>query len=299
MSDIQGANRMKKRKFLLIILITVVSIFSTVPALAGGWATISVDDLPGRISAGEEVKIGFMVRQHGITPMSDLKPILSFSRLDAKDRFVVNAFPQGKVGHYVASVTIPAAGLWSWSIQAFTMDQPMPALTVTEASAAQPAASEPLPAVWTLAGLSGLVCLAGSGWAFLRKRPRLSVALAVIGLAIAGAGLVFGTGQAAQPPSTSSAEESNSYVLAETGQRLFVSKGCVSCHVNGRIEQVYSPFTTAIGPDLTNFSAASEYLQMWLADPVAVKPATKMPDLDLNPAEIEALIAFINSDTEK
>jgi cytochrome c2 len=48
-------------------------------------------------------------------------------------------------------------------------------------------------------------------------------------------------------------------------------------------------------PNLSNFSASPEILFIRLKDPAAAKSDTKMPDLGLKEAEIEALIAFINS----
>jgi cytochrome c2 len=299
---------MKKQLFLSVILVTLLVALSTVPALAGGWATITVDALPARISAGETLTIGFMVRQHGYRPMEDLQPTLTFSGAGEKDNFAVEAYADGEVGHYAASVTFPNAGTWNWAIQAFTMDQPMPSLTVGEASAVQSAPGRPIPVGWVLAGAGGLTCLAGSGWAFSRKRPRLGLALAILGLAIAGAGFVFSPGQSAQSASANAAEagnyspnseEANNDSPAETGRALFVSKGCVTCHLNRHIEAAYFVFSTEIGPDLTNFTAAPEYLRMWLSDPAAVKPDTKMPDLGLNEAEIEALIAFLNVEAKK
>jgi cytochrome c1 len=46
---------------------------------------------------------------------------------------------------------------------------------------------------------------------------------------------------------------------------------------------------------LSNFSASPEALRLRLKDPASVKSDTWMPNLNLSDAEIEALIAFINS----
>ena len=48
----------------------------------------------------------------------------------------VEASDEGKVGHYVATLTLPQSGEWEWSIEAFGGTQPMPALTVVDASVA-------------------------------------------------------------------------------------------------------------------------------------------------------------------
>ena len=48
-----------------------------VPVLAfrfGGWAVVTVDDLPEYLVAGKPVTLSFVVRQHGVTPLDGLKP---------------------------------------------------------------------------------------------------------------------------------------------------------------------------------------------------------------------------------
>ena len=289
---------MKKRHIYLMILVTLLAAFIAIPARAGGWAVITVDALPARIAASETLTIGFTVRQHGIKPLSGLQPVLFFYGAGEKENFTVEAHADGEVGHYTALVTFPNSGMWDWSIQAFNMDQPMPPLAVNEASVAQPAQEPPAPASWALAGIGGLAGIAGSGWAFFLKRPRLALAFAILGLVIAGAGFAFRPVQAA-PPVSASADEASNPSPAETGQALFVTKGCVTCHINYRINAAYYVFSTEIGPNLTSYTASAEYLRIWLNDPVAVKPDTKMPDLDLNEAEIEALIAFLNGEAKK
>ncbi len=81
----------------------------------------------------------------------------------------------------------------------------------------------------------------------------------------------------------------------ELGHRLFIAKGCVICHYHGDTYKDRE-FGVDIGPNLTDFTASPEYLRIWLNDPASVKPQTMMPTLKLSDAEIEALIAFINSD---
>lgn len=82
----------------------------------------------------------------------------------------------------------------------------------------------------------------------------------------------------------------------QRGKQLFAAKGCVLCHAHA---QVSGSGTYNVGPDLTERRLAKDYLEKFLANP-AIKPATpgkpRMPDLDLKPAEIGALAAFVNGD---
>jgi cytochrome c2 len=81
----------------------------------------------------------------------------------------------------------------------------------------------------------------------------------------------------------------------EIGRDLFIAKGCLTCHVNDRIEPRYISFSSQIGPNLTEYPTTAEYLRVWLKDPTSLKPATQMPNLELAEDEIEALIAFLIS----
>ena len=37
--------------------------------LAGGWAVVTVEQLPDYVEAGKPLTLTFMVRQHGVTPL--------------------------------------------------------------------------------------------------------------------------------------------------------------------------------------------------------------------------------------
>ena len=81
----------------------------------------------------------------------------------------------------------------------------------------------------------------------------------------------------------------------QRGQRLFVAKGCVSCHTAKSIE----PIETHVGRiDIANRQLTAEYLQQFLKDPSIKKTWTdnwKMPNLNLKPAEITSLVAFLRA----
>jgi hypothetical protein len=82
----------------------------------------------------------------------------------------------------------------------------------------------------------------------------------------------------------------------ERGRRLFVAKGCVTCHT-------HTDSKAEIGdgaPDLTGKKFAATYLAEFLANP-KIKPPAKpdawqMPNMELKQSEIAPLVAFINSD---
>ena len=79
----------------LALLLALVFAF---PAFGGGWAVITLDELPTNVTAGEPLTIGFTVLQHGKTPMSGLDPTIT-ANLEKEQEFVVPAEPEGEPGH--------------------------------------------------------------------------------------------------------------------------------------------------------------------------------------------------------
>src|SRR5256886_10851814 len=78
----------------------------------------------------------------------------------------------------------------------------------------------------------------------------------------------------------------------ERGRRLFVAKGCVTCHVH---REVAGSGVGAVGPSLTHHPLPMDYLKQFLANP-AIAPQSgtvRMPDLRLAPQEIAALAALL------
>ncbi|RPI90695.1 MAG: hypothetical protein EHM40_17685, partial [Chloroflexi bacterium] len=68
------------------------SLVFAIPAFAGGWAVITLDELPGAVVAGEPLTVGFTVLQHGITPMSGIDATI-VATSSKKERLVVLAEP--------------------------------------------------------------------------------------------------------------------------------------------------------------------------------------------------------------
>lgn len=192
------------------------------PALmghAGGWAVITVDDLPDYVEAGKAVGLSFMVRQHGQTPLRDIQPKIEAvaGRLTARGAVT----PDDKPGHYTASLTLPSAGDWSITIRS------------------------------------------GFGNSDITLRPLAAVEQ---GKSLTG-----------------------SVTDIERGHRLFVAKGCVTCH-----QQI------EVGPRLEGKRFDVTYISGFLAKPPTTpsKGTSPMPNLGLQQREIASLVAYLNSDRQ-
>ena len=296
---------MHKRTQISLGVALLLTIAFTIPVFAGGWAVITLDDLPTDVLAGEPLTIGFTVRQHGITPMSGIDPTVTATLLKG-DRFVVNAEADDKPGHYTATLTFPKEGNWEWSIQAFTMDQRMPALNV--AASAVPSTNEQTSKVEAgpvsmnlLLGLRVLifgVALVGLVIAVQRK-SRVTAVFAALCLVVGISTFIVGgvaSRVEAQGREASEAAMASLPAQVEMGRQLFLAKGCITCHYNSRAASRDEYWTIEMGaPDLSNYSSHPEILFIRLKDPAAAKSDTKMPNLGLKETEIEALVAFINS----
>lgn len=289
-----------------LVLALLLSVVFAIPVFAGGWAVITLDELPTGIVAGKPFTVGFTVLQHGKTPMTDLSPTIT-ANLYKDEEFVVTAEPEGKPGHYTATLIFPKEGDWRWSIQAFSMDQAMPMLSVaapTSVAANPPVMktesaisfTSPILIVSMMALVVGLI---GAVIA-VRRRSQPVMALTVLCLLVGIALFIAGAGTAssveAQTNSSSEAAEQSSVSQVELGKELFIAKGCITCHYNSKAGSPSEYWTIEMGaPNLSNFSANPEVIFMRLKDPSSVKSDTKMPNLDLTKIEIEALVAFINS----
>jgi cytochrome c oxidase subunit II len=85
-----------------------------------------------------------------------------------------------------------------------------------------------------------------------------------------------------------------SFLAVERGRTLFLAKGCATCHSHVSVSNEAVSFD--VGPNLSVSRADPAFLRRWLADPQSVRPNTRMPNLQLKPDEIDALIAFLSAD---
>ncbi len=132
------------------------------PAAGGGWALGSLDVLPDA-RAGQTEQVGFMILQHGITPRHFDDAVsgdvgIEIVAANGEIEFF-EAVPATKVGHYVADVTFPAAGDYTWSIRmGWFPPQDLGALTVTAESGSSFSGGESWNTVrWGLLGVVGLL----------------------------------------------------------------------------------------------------------------------------------------------
>ncbi|HEY6203837.1 MAG TPA: hypothetical protein VI056_12450 [Candidatus Limnocylindria bacterium] len=105
---------MRSLTMLAAVLALSLGVFAS-PAIAGGWAVTTFDEMPGQFVAGQEFKLGYTIRQHGVTAINvDKTEILAVATSGRTLSFPGTS--QGDIGHYVASVYFPAGGTYTWQV---------------------------------------------------------------------------------------------------------------------------------------------------------------------------------------
>ncbi|HKS05046.1 MAG TPA: cytochrome c [Gemmatimonadaceae bacterium] len=192
----------------------------------GGWAVLSVQDLPDYATVGAPVNLEYIALQHGVDPLDKLDGEIVARSGSSVVRVTAR---EARRAHYTASITLPSAGDWTIAINS------------------------------------------GFGNSNARLMPLRAV------------------DEKSAPPTVTDTER---------GRRLFVAKGCITCHVHNAVDPEGTLQLKQVGPDLTTKRYATEYLKMFLKDPSIRPPsspnAMRMPNLGLKPAEIAALAAFVN-----
>jgi cytochrome c oxidase subunit II len=89
--------------------------------------------------------------------------------------------------------------------------------------------------------------------------------------------------------------------LTQRGQEVFLGSSCVMCHaISG------TPAGSRIGPDLTHLAGRRTIaagtlpntrgnLAGWIVNPQGIKPGTRMPPNQLEPADLQALLAYLET----
>jgi hypothetical protein len=144
---------------------------------AGGWSVVVLDsesaligvDRP--VDAGAPFTIGFTVLQHGKTPVDGITPKITLTSA-AGEQITAFGEAEGGPGHYVATITLPEAGTWTWQIDAFGPVATMAPITVAApAPAPAPAAPAPALALWGALAVLALALLVTALLALRSRRP--------------------------------------------------------------------------------------------------------------------------------
>jgi hypothetical protein len=158
----------------LLALVTMLALAA--PARAGGWTVVTLDGLPSDLRAGQLINLGFMVRQHGITPVDvhawdGNMPVFTATSADVGETLRIEARKEGVLGHYVVDVAFPSAGAWDVEIvpEPFS-GTPLGTFTVQPAASTTPAVGAWAMQPATLRVIGGALVLAALGLLLTHRR---------------------------------------------------------------------------------------------------------------------------------
>ncbi len=166
------------RRILVTLCALALALALGAPAAAGGWAATTLDELPPAIHAGDTYQIGYTIRQHGVTPVNveDLggTTVIRIVAPDGAKSLSYQGVREGATGHYIAKVTFPYAGQWTWQVTqgpfaphelgpikvapalgAVSQGAPAPAVSPAQ----QPAGPDPFAIVALLVGIAAALVL--------------------------------------------------------------------------------------------------------------------------------------------
>src|SRR5689334_10435627 len=104
----EGGNHMTLRVGTCLLVALIATVALSAPALAGGFAVTTFDQLPATVRAQETYAFGYTVRQHGVTPLSGIDTRIVAQSSTTGETIAFDGAPRGEPGHYVAQVRFPS-----------------------------------------------------------------------------------------------------------------------------------------------------------------------------------------------
>jgi hypothetical protein len=92
------------------VLAAVAVLGAAAPSTFGGWAVITVEELPNHLVVGEPYHLAFTVRQHGRDPMNRLDPTVALTYAGGEQPEPIQAERGARDGLYVAEITPELTG---------------------------------------------------------------------------------------------------------------------------------------------------------------------------------------------
>ncbi len=94
-------------------------LLAVAPVAAGGWASVTPDEGAATAEpiAGEPVELGFTVLQHAETAASWVTATVVLSNALTGAQLTEPARATDQSGHFLATVRVPEAGVWTWRVE--------------------------------------------------------------------------------------------------------------------------------------------------------------------------------------
>jgi len=103
-------------RFIAVVGAVVCALVLPALATAGGWASVGFEPLPDGTAAGGTWTPTIFVKQHGITPLEGLQPVVMIEKTGSGESTKFLASAGSEAGEYHADVVFPSAGDWRITI---------------------------------------------------------------------------------------------------------------------------------------------------------------------------------------
>ena len=103
-------------RYLAVLATIVLAGVAAAPGGAGGWATVGFEPLPDDVAAGTTWSPTIFVKQHGVTPLSGLRPVVTIEDSVSGRSLSFDAVPSSEAGVYEADIVFPTASTWRVAI---------------------------------------------------------------------------------------------------------------------------------------------------------------------------------------
>jgi hypothetical protein len=161
---------------LTALVIVVAALVAASTALAGGWASVTLEATPTGIGAGDTWNAQLTVLRHGITPTDGAEPSVTIVNEATGAEQTFQAEPTGETGKYAAAVVFPESGEWRYSVNdglaatgyGISQVSTYPPVTVTGSTGG--GASPDVPVAPVLVVLVAALAFCGAIYAFRRQR---------------------------------------------------------------------------------------------------------------------------------
>lgn len=104
------------RRLLRVLVMSLALLALGAPALAKEGATTKFDSLPTQWYAGQSYTLGYTILMDGVEPYKADRTAITATSLDGKTELIFPGTPDGKPGHYTATVLFPASGPYHWKV---------------------------------------------------------------------------------------------------------------------------------------------------------------------------------------
>lgn len=162
-------------RYLIAASACIAALWLAASAGAGGWATVGFEPLPDGSTVGATWSPTIFVKQHGVTPLGGLHPVVTIEDAGSGESRSFTARSGSETGVYQADVVFPSAGDWHVAIHSGFGESRVTYGPVAIGLAAADTGTSPI-SVIGVAALLGALAVGSVALLGMRRRSRLTPA---------------------------------------------------------------------------------------------------------------------------